>query len=79
MPNNYQELVQHWAKELSQYSTEEAENLINWLLEHHLGLRRVDMMHFLDEEHLPEALKLDFERLKAGEPIQYILGKGPFY
>lgn len=79
MANNYQELVQHWAAELRQYSTEEAENLVNWLLEHHLGLRRVDMMHFLDEAHLPEALKLDFEKLKSGEPIQYILGKGPFY
>jgi release factor glutamine methyltransferase len=79
MPNNYQELVQHWAAELRQYSTEEAENLVNWLLEHHLGLRRVDMMHFLDEKDLPDALKLDFEKLKAGEPIQYILGKGPFY
>lgn len=79
MPNNFQELVQHWAAELKQYSAEEAENLVNWLLEHHLGLRRVDMMHFLDEAHLPEALKLDFEKLKAGEPIQYILGKGPFY
>ncbi len=79
MPNNYQELVQHWAAELRQYSTEEAENLVNWLLEHHLGLRRVDMMHFLEEEDLPEALKKDFEKLKAGEPIQYILGKGPFY
>jgi release factor glutamine methyltransferase len=79
MPNNYQELVQHWAAELTQYPTEEAENLVNWLLEHHLGLRRVDMMHFLDEKDLPDALKLDFEKLKAGEPIQYILGKGPFY
>lgn len=79
MPNNYQELVQHWAAELRQYSTEEAENLVNWLLEHHLGLRRVDMMHFLAEEDLPEVLKKDFEKLKAGEPIQYILGKGPFY
>lgn len=79
MPNNYQELVQHWAAELRPYSTEEAENLVNWLLEHHLGLRRVDMMLFLEEEDLPEALKKDFEKLKAGEPIQYILGKGPFY
>lgn len=79
MPNNYQELVQHWAAELRQYSAEEAENLVNWLLEHHLGLRRVDMMHFLDEKDLPAALKMDFEKLKAGEPIQYILGKGPFY
>lgn len=79
MPNNYQELIKQWASELPQYPAEEAENLINWLLEHHLGLRRVDMMHFLEEKDLPELLKLDFEKLKAGEPIQYILGKGPFY
>ncbi len=79
MANNYQELVQRWAAELRQHSTEEAENLINWLLEHHLGLRRVDMMHFLEEKDLPNALKQDFEKLKAGEPIQYILGRGPFY
>lgn len=37
------------------------------------------MMHFLEEKDLPEALKQDFERLKTGEPIQYILGHGPFY
>lgn len=79
MPNNYQKLVQHWAAGLNQYSTAEAENLVNWLLEHHLGLRRVDMMNFLEEKDLPEVLKLDFEKLKAGEPIQYILGKGSFY
>ncbi len=79
MLNNYQELVQNWASELTEYSIEDAENLVNWLLEHHLGLRRVDMMHFLIEDHLPESLKRDFEKLKVGEPIQYILGKGPFY
>jgi release factor glutamine methyltransferase len=64
---------------LSQYDPIEAETLVNWLLEHHLGMRRVDMMHFLEEKDLPEALKKDFERLKTGEPIQYILGQGPFY
>jgi release factor glutamine methyltransferase len=79
MANNYQELIQRWASELIQYPAEEAENLVNWLLEHHLGLRRMDMMRFLDEKELPEALKLDFEKLKDGQPIQYILGKGPFY
>lgn len=36
-------------------------------------------MHFLDEKDLPEALLIDFEKLKSNEPIQYILGHGPFY
>lgn len=37
------------------------------------------MMNFLDPNQLPKALREDFEKLKTGEPIQYILGKGPFY
>lgn len=79
MPISYQQLVKNWSCQLTHYDTNEAENLVNWLLEHHLGLRRVDMMHFLEEKDLHQALKGDFERLKSGEPIQYILGHGPFY
>lgn len=79
MPSNYHDLVQLWTKSLPIYRIEEAQNLINWLLEHHLGMKRVDMMNFLDPNQLPKALKEDFEKLKTGEPIQYILGKGPFY
>lgn len=75
----YSELISSWAKELRLYPLSEAENLIQWLLEHHLGLRRVDIMRFLEEKDLPQALTRDFERLKTGEPIQYILGHGPFY
>jgi len=37
------------------------------------------MMHFLEEKDLPQKLWEDFDRLKKGEPIQYILGKAPFY
>jgi release factor glutamine methyltransferase len=33
----------------------------------------------LEEKNLPKKLWEDFERLKRGEPIQYILGTGPFY
>lgn len=80
MPISYQELSQKMAKELtSLYPENEASTLVEWLLEYHLGLRRVDMMHFLEENDLPYALHKDFERLKTGEPIQYILGQGPFY
>jgi release factor glutamine methyltransferase len=61
------------------YPETEASTLVEWLLANHLGLRRVDMMHFMEEKDLPERLKMDFERLKTGEPIQYILGHGPFY
>ncbi|MCS5490706.1 peptide chain release factor N(5)-glutamine methyltransferase [Algoriphagus limi] len=76
---NYNSLVKKWADELDLYEIQEAQNLVEWLLEHHLGLRRVDMMHFLDEKDLPKALIDDFSRLKTGEPIQQIIGKAPFY
>lgn len=69
-------------KKLSQleiYDAQEAESLVSWLLEHHLGLRRVDIMHFVEEKDLPQKLFEDLNRLKLGEPIQYILGKAPFY
>lgn len=80
MPISYQELSQKMTEKLlSLYPEIEAASLVEWLLEHHLGLRRVDMMHFLEENDLPDALHEDFERLKTGEPIQYILGHGPFY
>lgn len=76
---NYNSLVKKWASELELYELPEAQNLVEWLLEHHLGLRRVDMMNFLEEKDLPKSLLDDFERLKKGEPIQQILGKAPFY
>lgn len=80
MSISYQELSQKLAKELYYiYPETEAITLVEWLLEHHLGLRRVDMLRFLEEKDLPEALKNDLERLKTGEPIQYIIGNGPFY
>ncbi|WP_111671600.1 peptide chain release factor N(5)-glutamine methyltransferase [Algoriphagus litoralis] len=79
MSLSYQQLVKNWSIQLTQYESTEAQNLVNWLLEHHLGLRRVDMMQFLEEKDLSKELKDDFYRLKTGEPIQYILGKGPFY
>lgn len=76
---NYNSLVKKWASELELYELPEAQNLVEWLLEQHLGLRRVDMMNFLEEKDLPKSLLDDFERLKKGEPIQQILGKAPFY
>jgi release factor glutamine methyltransferase len=76
---SFSDLVNSWSSKLTIYPRQEAESLIHWLLEHHLGMRRVDMMQFMEEKDLPAALKNDFERLKTGEPIQYILGHGPFY
>jgi release factor glutamine methyltransferase len=77
--STFSELVKKLSSQLEIYDAQEAESLINWLLEYHLGLRRVDMIHFSEEKDLPEKLFEDLNRLKAGEPIQYVLGKAPFY
>ena len=79
MPISFQQLIKNWSAQLSQYESSEAESLVYWLLEHHLGMKRVDVMLLVKEEELSPALIADFERLKTGEPIQYILGYGPFY
>ncbi|WP_339867616.1 peptide chain release factor N(5)-glutamine methyltransferase [uncultured Algoriphagus sp.] len=77
--STFQELLSSWASKLSIYEKQEAESLVSWLLEHHLGWRRTQILDQVDEETFPTKLVEDFERLKTGEPIQYIMGKGPFY
>jgi len=66
------------SRQLTSYSKEEAENLVFWLLEHHLGFKRSDL-HEAIPAKFPSALLEDFQRLMTGEPIQYILGQAPFY
>jgi release factor glutamine methyltransferase len=65
--------------QLSFYSKEEAENLVFWLFETHLGLKRADLQQAISSTVDPSRLLEDFQRLLTGEPIQYILGEAPFY
>ncbi len=65
--------------QLTSYSKEEAENLVFWLFEHHLGLRRADLQLAIPSTVDRKSLLADFERLLTGEPIQYVLGEAPFY
>ncbi|GAA0879898.1 peptide chain release factor N(5)-glutamine methyltransferase [Algoriphagus jejuensis] len=79
MPISFQQLIKNWSAQLIQYDPSEAENLVYWLLEHHLAMKRVDVMLLVNEEKLSPILLTHFKRLKTGEPIQYILRKAPFY
>lgn len=76
--------VQDFSKKLTLqllelYPEQEASTLVEWLLEYHFGIRRADSFRSFVEEDLPAKFYQDLERLKTGEPIQYILGKAPFY
>jgi release factor glutamine methyltransferase len=78
-PNStYAAWIASLSGQLSFYSKEEAENLVFWLLEHHLSLKRSDLQVATPPD-LPDELQKDFQRLLTGEPIQYILGEAPFY
>jgi release factor glutamine methyltransferase len=74
----YSDWIHSTSTQLSIYPKEEAENLVFWLLEYHLCLKRSDLHKVIPAE-FPSALLADFQRLQTGEPIQYILGEAPFY
>lgn|SRR5690606_11449292 len=60
------------------YSPQEAESLSFWLLEHFLGIRRMDILQ--DKQMEPtSALEEAIAQLEKGYPIQYITGYAPFY
>jgi release factor glutamine methyltransferase len=78
-PHTYAEWLASLSAQLTTYSPVEAENLVFWLFEHHVGLRRSELPLAIPSETNREPLLADFERLLTGEPIQYILGEAPFY
>jgi release factor glutamine methyltransferase len=61
------------------YPKNEAESLVVWLFEEFLGKKRLDIMHGDVEIEIPNQLKAAFQELLQGKPIQYIIGKAPFY
>ena len=75
----YTDWIASLSTQLTSYDQEEAENLVFWLFEQHLGLRRADLQQVYPHPALPPALLADFQRLLTGEPIQYIFGEAPFY
>ncbi len=79
LTQTYAEWLASLSAQLTIYSQEEAENLVFWLFEHHLGLRRSELTLTIPSETNREPLLGNFERLLTGEPIQYILGEAPFY
>jgi len=75
-----QALFQDYSQKLQElYPKQEAESLVFWLFESYLGKKRMDILknESLDKE--PSGLTLALENLLEGMPIQYILGKAPFY
>jgi len=75
-----QGLFQDYSHRLQElYSKQEAESLVLWLFEAYLEKKRMDILKNENLESLPSGLTLAMENLMVGMPIQYILGKAPFY
>lgn len=73
-------LFQDYVGRLSQlYPKSEAESLVLWLFEEYLGFKKSDLAKEIQFENIPENLRGAFAKLLSGKPIQYILGKAPFY
>ncbi|EPR66138.1 peptide chain release factor N(5)-glutamine methyltransferase [Cyclobacterium qasimii] len=77
---NLRALYKHYVSELSHiYPDSEAQTLVMWIFEAYLSMSRKDVLNNTPINAIPEALEIAFTKLMAGEPIQYVLGKAPFY
>ncbi|WP_194975403.1 peptide chain release factor N(5)-glutamine methyltransferase [Aquiflexum lacus] len=74
------ELFQSLTKQLQGlYSKQESESLLIWLFEEYLGKSRKDIRGDFVLNPLPVEFQNAFKELLEGKPIQYIIGKAPFY
>ncbi|RFS15765.1 peptide chain release factor N(5)-glutamine methyltransferase [Emticicia sp. C21] len=66
--------------QITVYETQEAKEIVFWLLEHELGLKKIDI---LSNRPINSTKSIDWDsivkRLNNHEPIQYILGETTFY
>ncbi len=61
------------------YPKPEAQNLVFWLMDHYLDISRADIILDKSIENIPAELEQGIKELEEGKPIQYIIGKAPFY
>ncbi|AEL25436.1 peptide chain release factor N(5)-glutamine methyltransferase [Cyclobacterium marinum] len=77
---NLREIYKAYVNQLtSLYPDTEARSLVMWLFEAYLSVDRKDVLNNQPILQIPEALQNAMNKLMAGEPIQYILEKAPFY
>ncbi|MBI0400875.1 peptide chain release factor N(5)-glutamine methyltransferase [Cyclobacterium marinum] len=77
---NLREVYKAYVSQLiSLYPDTEARSLVMWLFEAYLSVDRKDVLNNQPILQIPEDLQNAMNKLMAGEPIQYILEKAPFY
>src|SRR5690554_1991344 len=72
-------LFKEYSRQLQDlYSLQESDNLVLWLFDHYLGVKRMDILKGKEVE-IPTSLEDAMDALKSGTPIQYITQSAPFY
>lgn len=72
------QLYDNLLQQITAYETQEAKEIVFWLMEFYLGLRKIDILSDKSFEKAIDWTKI-IERLNNNEPIQYILGETEFY
>lgn len=72
------QLYDNLLQQITAYETQEAKEIVFWLMEFYLGLRKIDILSDKSFEKTIDWTKI-IDRLNIHEPIQYILGETEFY
>lgn len=76
------ELFDKLVSQISVYESQEAREIVFWLMEHFLNLRKIDIIadkEVPQHESGEDFWKKTLSRINANEPIQYIIGETTFF
>lgn len=76
--NSSKMLFEHLLRQITVYENQEAKEIVFWLMEFYLGLKKLDI---LSNKNIEKEVNWEsiIERINSHEPIQYILGETEFY
>lgn len=72
------QLYDNLLQQITTYESQEAKEIVFWLMEFYFGLRKIDILGDKSFEKAIDWTNI-IERLNNNEPIQYILGETEFY
>jgi release factor glutamine methyltransferase len=79
VPSSRELFLESVAELSSTFPKQEAESLTFWLFEHFFNFKRMEVLQDKPIQDDPAAYMKALQKVKQEIPIQYILGKAPFY
>ncbi|MBT0809824.1 peptide chain release factor N(5)-glutamine methyltransferase [Litoribacter ruber] len=79
MPSSKELFLESVTELSSTYPKQEAESLVFWLFEHFFNFRRMEVLQDKSIQDDKASFLEALQKVKQEVPIQYILGKAPFY